>query len=155
MIEWLAGSPLSALLGAHHWITPALQTVHIVAIAALMAAVLVVDLRLLGIGGGAGSLRQITSRYIGWIWRALIVLLISGALLVMGEPARELANWAFYLKMVLVLTVACLTALAQSPIRKGADASPQRPPPWSPAFALVSLALWVGVIFAGRWIAYV
>ena len=155
MIEWLAASPLSQLLGAHKWITPALQTVHILAIAALMASVLVVDLRLLGVGGEAGTLRQVTSRYLAWIWRALAVLALSGALLVVGEPARELANWVFLLKMGMVTTAAALTALAQRPIRRGAEASPQRRPPWSPAFAALSLVLWVGVVLAGRWIAYV
>src|SRR4051812_22632637 len=155
MIEWLAASPLSQLLGAHKWITPALQTVHILAIAALMASVLVVDLRLLGVGGEAGTLRQVTGRYIGWVWRALVVLALSGALLVVGEPARELANWVFLLKMGMVTTAAGLTALAQRPVRRAAEASPQRRPAWSPAFAAISLVLWVGVVLAGRWIAYV
>lgn len=155
MIEWLAASPLSQLLGAHKWITPTLQTVHILAIAALMASVLVVDLRLLGVGGEAGTLRQVTSRYLAWIWRALVVLALSGALLVVGEPGRELANWVFLMKMAMVTAAAGLTALAQRPIRRGAEAAPQRRPPWSAAFAVVSLILWVGVVLAGRWIAYV
>ena len=155
MIDWLAASPLSQFLAAHKWITPALQSVHILAIAALMASVLVVDLRLLGVGGDAGSLRQVTCRYIAWIWRALVVLLLTGALLVVGEPARELANWVFQMTMGLVMAAAGLTALAQRPIREGAEASPQRRPSWSAAFACVSLALWVGIVLAGRWIAYV
>jgi hypothetical protein len=155
MIEWLAASPLSQLLGAHRWITPALQTVHIVAIAALMASVLVVDLRLLGVGGDIGSLRQVTNHYIGWVWRALVVLLLSGALLTVGEPMRELTSWVFYTKMALVLTASGLTALAQGPVRKAANASPMGRPRWSTVFAVVSLVLWVCVVIAGRWIAYV
>ena len=150
---WLAHTPLSLLLGAHHWITPALQTVHILAVAAVLASMLVVDLRLLG-RGSADRFPLFARRYIPWLWRALAVLLLTGGLLVIGEPARSLKNAVFVAKMALVLLAAGLTLLAQQPIRAAAERGDAMPAFVRP-FAVLSLVLWAAIVFAGRWIAYV
>ena len=155
-LQAIADSALSQAMGAHHWVTPALQTVHILAIATVMAAVLVIDLRLLGVGGRDGGFPLFARRYTPWIWRALIVLLATGALLVIGEPARSLKNPVFLAKMAMVLSVVSLTAFAQRPIRAAVEAGPGAPlPGFTKPFAAASLALWVAIVFAGRWIAYV
>lgn len=153
--DWLAHTPLSLLLGAHHWITPAVQTVHILAVASVLASVLVVDVRLLQ-GGGKDRFPQFARRYIPWIWRALIVLLATGALLVIGEPARSLQNAVFVSKMVMVVLAASLTAAAQGPLQTAAEGpEPIALPAFAKPFAVVSLLLWAAIVFAGRWIAYV
>lgn len=150
---WLAHTPLSLTLGAHHWITPALQTVHILAVAAVLASVLIVDLRLLG-RRTLDRFPLFARRYIPWIWRSLAVLLLTGGLLLIGEPARELKNWVFVTKMALVALAAGLTWLAQRPIRTAVEEG-HALPSFSRPFAVASLVLWAAIVFAGRWIAYV
>jgi hypothetical protein len=150
---WLAHTRLSLLLGAHHWITPALQTVHILAVATVLASVLMVDLRLLG-RNGLDHFPLFARRYTNWIWRALPVLLLTGALLVIGEPARSLKNPVFATKMVLVILAAGLTAVAARPIRASAEGAAAMPA-FARPFAVTSLVLWAAIVVAGRWIAYV
>jgi hypothetical protein len=150
---WLAHTGLSKALGAQHWITPALQTVHILAVAAVLGAVLVVDVRLLG-RTPADGFPLFVRRYTAWIWRALAVLLATGSLLVIGEPVRSLQNPVFAAKIALVIAAAGLTAAAQGPIRVAAETRSAYPTFTRP-FAAASLVLWVAVVFAGRWIAYV
>jgi hypothetical protein len=102
-------------------------------------------------------LAALTHRFLPWIWYALAVLVLTGSLLIIGEPGRSLMNPAFGLKMLMLLVVASLTAVLQRPLAADAafwDASAQRRA-LARGIAVLSLALWSGIVFAGRWIAYV
>ena len=48
--EWLGGLPISLYIGSSIWIYPLVQAIHLVFLALLMGSILVVDLRLLGLG---------------------------------------------------------------------------------------------------------
>lgn len=154
-IKLLADSPPSALIGAHNWITPAVQTVHIVAIAVVMAAILMTNLKALGALGGDATLEQFSESYLPWIKGALLVLLVSGSILIIGEPKRSLDNPVFGLKMACLLVALTLTAIIHAPLRResGFWTAPARRIPLR-GLAAVSLTLWTAIIFAGRWIAY-
>ena len=152
---WLAATPVSQTIGAYHWITPAVQCVHILAIAVVMSAILMVDLRLLGAGGNADAIQMTVRRYLPWVWWSILILFISGATLIVGEPRRSLQNPVFLLKMALLGGSAALTVLTQRPFGHDAgywQASRHRHA--AKALAIVSMILWVCVVFAGRWIAY-
>ena len=104
--DWLAGTPLSTTIQNVSWIIPTVQTVHIVCVAIVIAAVFLVDLRILGVFARGQPVAALSHRFLPWIWYALIVLLITGSLLVIGEPGRSLTNPAFIAKMLMLLTVA-------------------------------------------------
>ncbi|MEP7242465.1 MAG: DUF6644 family protein [Gammaproteobacteria bacterium] len=155
--EWLATTSLSETIQNVSWIIPTVQTVHIVCVAIVISAVFLVDLRILGIFARSQPVAALSERFLTWIWYALIVLLITGSLLIIGEPTRSLLNPAFFAKMLMLLTVCGLTLIIQRPLRADAgywDASGGRRATVK-AIAVVSLALWSCIVFAGRWIAYV
>ncbi len=138
------------------WIVPAVQTIHILAIAAVMSSMLMLNLRLLGITGRDQPLARVSARFRPVIWWTLPILLVSGSMLIVGEPVRSLENAFFQLKMVLLLTVIIVTLGYQAPLRKDAgywDATSGRRGAIK-VVALFSLLLWVGIVCAGRWIAY-
>jgi hypothetical protein len=154
-VTWLADSPVSVTIGAHGWITPAVQTVHILAIAVIMAAILMTNLKALGAVGAEDTILGFSRRYAPWIGGALIVLLISGATLIVGEPRRSLENPVFILKMGLLCVALLLTAAIHAPLRRDAgfwQAGPRLAV--LRGMAVVSLGVWAGIVFAGRWIAY-
>lgn len=154
--EWLANTQFSQTLQNVSWIIPAVQSVHIVCIAIVMGSVFLIDLRLLGVAGHSQSVSSLTKRLLPWVWCALVVLLITGSLLAIAEPVRSLMNPAFQAKMLMVLTVGFLTFYFQDVIR-GDEAFWEMTPArraTAKLTALVSLLLWVGIVFAGRWIAY-
>jgi hypothetical protein len=77
--------------------------------------------------------------------------------MIIGEPARSLKNPAFQLKMALLVTVLVVTALYQlvAAARSGLGLAGEPPAAARPrAIATLSMLLWTGIIFAGRWIAY-
>ena len=146
-------TPLSQAIQSTPWVVPAVQTVHIFAIAAVMSAVLMINLRLLGVAGTDQPLARVADRFRPVIWWMLPLLLATGTVLIIGEPTRELGNWIFQLKMLLLVSVVALLLVFQRPLAR----DPQH---WDAhrrgarLLAIVSLILWCGIIFAGRWIAY-
>jgi len=58
-----------------------------------------IDLRILGWAGKDLTLRQTTERFGPWLTSSLWLLLVTGILMVVGEPVRELVTFSFWLKM--------------------------------------------------------
>jgi uncharacterized membrane protein len=156
-IEWLANTQLSTTIQNVSWIIPTVQTIHIVCVGIVISAVFLVDMRILGVFARTQPLAALAHRFLPWIWYAVVVLLVTGTLLIIGEPSRSVLNPAFLAKMTMLLIVAGLTRLIQRPLATDAsywDASGGRRVTVR-AIAVVSLALWSCIVFAGRWIAYV
>jgi hypothetical protein len=102
------------------------------------------------------TLVQSQQRYCPWLTGALYLLLASGGLLVVAEPVRELVTVSFWLKMVLVATLAVLATLFQSSVRRHEDRWEQslaaRP---GVRLTAVCVLLILGcIILLGRLIAY-
>ena len=154
--EWLGQTPVSLVIQNVSWIIPAMQSVHILCIAIVVSSAFMVDLRLLGVIGKDQPTAAYTSRFLTWIWPTLVVLLVSGSILITGEPTRSLENPAFLTKMTLLVGAIVTTLILQRPTLK-------EPAYWEltaghrvsgRVLAVISLLLWVGIVFAGRWIAY-
>jgi hypothetical protein len=155
--DYLAGTPLSEVIQTTSWVIPAVQTIHIVCVAIVITATFLVSLRILGVFDGSQPLAALSQRHLPWVWYALVILLVSGALLVIGEPGRSLMNPAFALKMSMLVVVAALTCVLQRPLLTHADywvESGQRRA-IARSLAVLSLVLWSCIVFAGRWIAYI
>jgi hypothetical protein len=138
------------------WIIPTVQSIHILCVSIVFSSALMIDLRMLNLIGRSQPVAGYTARFMPWIWYTLIILLLSGAILIIGEPTRSLENPSFQLKMVLLLAAMTMTAVIQRPLAgNGAywDEISRRKA-LAKVVAVVSLCLWVGIIFAGRWIAY-
>ena len=154
---WLASTPPSVFIQEHNaWAIPAIQSVHIVGIALVMGSVLMIDLRLLGLAWTDQTLRQTTSRFGPWLTGSLWLLLVTGLLMVVGEPVRELVTFSFWLKMALVAIGTVVAAAFQRALRRDERR-------WEDAasrggsirtLAVVTFLVWIGVIFLGRLIAY-
>lgn len=155
--DWLAATPMSAAIQDISWIIPTVQTVHILSIAIVMSSALLIDLRVLGVISHGQPLDVVARRFLPWIWITLVVLLLSGSTLIVGEPGRSLQNPAFIAKMLMLLTVIILTVSFQAGLKRDAhywERSPGRRL-GGRLIAGFSLILWTGIVLAGRWIAYI
>jgi len=143
---WLSGE-----IQSHLWVVPAFQSVHILAIAALIFASFSANLAVLRSPHGARTMPWLAGSY-RWTWTALAILLVSGVILITGEPKRSLMNFFFRLKVLLVIAAAVLTLILQRSL-----AGPMRgrlPHAALVVLAGISIAAWVGILFCGRFIAY-
>jgi uncharacterized membrane protein len=155
--DWLGATSLSQLFADLSWFVPTVQTIHILAIAAVVTLLSMLNLRLLRVTRSGPSLQNLSAGYVPWVWRALVILLVSGILLTITEPSRELMNNAFRLKMLLVLILTVLTIVLRSTLRHDPEywtSTPQRRL-LGGTIAAVSLILCVSIVAAGRLIAYV
>ena len=149
------GSEISTGIRDASWAIPTIQSVHILGIAVVVGAAIVMDLRLAGVLATDETPRAVVRRHLPWMWTALIVLLSSGFLLGLAEPYRVLTNPIFWIKMGLVVTGFTLTLLFRYPIlhpeyqiEHARLAMLIKPLAWA------SLAIWASVVVCGRWIAY-
>jgi len=150
--DWLAQTPFSGVLQTTQWVVPALQTVHILAIGAVLASTLMIALRMLGVLGNQQPVG--TLWFMRVIGGALTILLLTGSLLISAEPRRSLGSPAFQLKMVLLVCVCTLLILYRGRLLRAAHAPASVSNGSSKALVFTSLLLWMGIIVAGRWIAY-
>jgi len=153
---WIDQTPLSQAIQVTNWVVPAVQTVHILAIAVVASSALMIDLRLIGVFWADRPMKDVLSRFLPFVWWPLLILFATGAIMIVGEPARSLKNPAFQLKMTLLVAALIVTGLIQFFQRrdtKFGDLS-RGPHAGAVTVAIASLALWSAIIFAGRWIAY-
>jgi hypothetical protein len=142
---------LSLQIQDHVWIVPAFQSVHILAIGALVFASFSANLAVLRSPRGVRTLPWLAGSY-RWTWTALAVLLVSGAILITGEPTRSLMNLFFRIKVVLVIVAAAATLVLQRSLT--GQARGRLPHAALVALAAVSIAAWVVILLCGRFIAY-
>src|SRR6266704_1954566 len=127
--SWLEQTPLSQTIQSTGWIVPAVQTVHILSIAAVLSSVLMIDLRWMGFLGRDQPLARVSERFQPVICGTLPALLVDAIIVTLSHQVPLGRNPAFW---------------ELSAGRRGA----------APVVAVLSLALWAGIVFAGRWIAY-
>jgi len=154
--KWLAATSLSGTIQTTTWVIPTLQTIHILCVAVLFSSAILFDLRMLRLMQRDVPLPEMARRYLPVIWPVLVVLLVTGSLLIIGEPRRSLVNASFYLKMGLLLLAILVTWTLQFSLAAVPgfwDRGPGRRAAGQFA-AAASILIWCGVIFAGRWIAY-
>ena len=148
--NWLASTPVSQTIQTTHGAIAGIQVIHILCLATLVALALTVSLRFAGGGLVAESLASLAGRFIPAMWICLGLLLVTGSLLIVAEPHRTVTNPAFYTKMaLLVVAIVSTVTLAWVAPRRSDKATPLRV-----AGALAYMLLWVGIIIAGRYIAY-
>ena len=148
LVPGLQDWPFAVAIRESAWAYPALEVVHLVGLALVFGTLWLVELRLLG-RHAALEPRVLARAALPWTMAGFGVSVVSGLLLFATQAADLIANGAFLWKMGLLLAAGVNAAALHS--RGPLD--PARP--WTRAQAAASLALWVGVIAAGRWIAYV
>ena len=152
--KWLAATSLSHAIQTAGWIIPALQTIHILCVAVLFSAAVLVDLRIWRLLLRELPLRDVGRRFLPLIWPVVLILLVTGALLIVGEPRRSLLNDTFYVKMGLLILALSLTALLQWSLASPGFLEDNVRRVTARLAATASLLAWCGIIFAGRFIAY-
>jgi hypothetical protein len=151
--QGISESWLSALVVSWFWTIPLMQTVHILAIAGTLIAVLMLNLRVFGLAGHA-TLQETAQRYTKVLWWALVLVAITGVGMLFGDTARNLLNSVFWIKMALLtlgvtMALGYSRSLARQSVGGGEVAGAA-----TRTAGIVLIALWCTIILAGRWIAY-
>lgn len=153
---WVSDWPFALWLQSHFYAIPGVQTFHILAIAALFGATLMLNLQILGVVGKDQRLAAAYRRYQPWIWGSLFALVVSGTVLLISEPVRNMVNPIFWIKMGILLATVILSLWFQHAVRmrlENWEIAPQRQASIRVG-AVALIVLWLAVMAGGRWIAY-
>lgn len=138
-IPWISSNPYAY---------PALEVVHIIGIALLLGSLVLVELRVWGVGADL-PLRALARLALPVTVAGFGLVAMSGLLLFAAHPNDMLANRAFLIKLGLVslagLNAAFFHARGSLAMNDG----------FARAQTALSLGLWLGAIICGRWIAYI
>ena len=150
--QWCEATALGQIVRDSQWLFPAIESIHLVALAAIGGAVLVLDLRMLGFGMRLRPVSQVARDAHPWLIASLVVMIVTGVSLFLSEAVKCYYSQAFWVKIT-TLPIAILFALT---IRKrvAALSDEQISPIARGAVALLSLTLWFTVGAAGRWIGF-
>ena len=146
-------TPFSLWLQTNFWAIPIIQVIHILSIAAGFGAVLMVTLRLFERAGTDRTIAETERRYIRWIWGALVFLVLSGLLLIIAEPIRELINPIFWIKVGLIVAVIVASLAFHGRVMRRLASGGTVTGGIRFASVLI-IILWCVTMLAGRWIAY-
>jgi|SRR5579871_3527008 len=154
--QWLSQTPVSLAIQTHAWIIPTLQSIHIVAIGVIFSSVFMIALRILGLAGSDQTLLDTFGRFGPPLSAALCITVATGAFQVMGEPARELLSFSFWLKMSLLAAATFTTVVFHSAVRRNehhwGEVVIGR---WTAkSLTILTVLVWAGIIILGRLIAY-
>lgn len=150
--QWCETTALGSAIRRSLWLFPVIESVHLLGLAVLGGALLVLDLRLLGLGLRRQPVAQLARDAQPWLIGSILVMLGSGVSLFLSESVKCYYSQPFWVKMTALPLAILFTFTVR---RKVAMADEARARPLlSKLVALVSLSLWFTVGAGGRWIGF-
>jgi hypothetical protein len=144
----IEASALGQTIRESTWLFPAIESTHLLALALLGGSILIMSLSILGWGlqTPVAELYKSAHRYLN---AAVILLLITGVLLGISEPVKLYGRQAFWVKMISLGAALVVTYFVFNPlVRRGAAGWGLR------CVTVLTLAAWLLVAMAGRWIGF-
>lgn len=138
------------------WLYPLIEIAHIVGFTILVGAVILFDLRVLGVSKRV-PVRLLARHLLPWSAAALLLIVPAGLLLFATEATALIDNRAFVTKMVLLMLAGTNAAAFHMGALRDAEQWDQSvtAPLTARLHAAASMLIWIGVIACGRLIAYV
>jgi len=156
LFEYVAEFPSSIALRESQYVMPWVFVLHVISMCMFAGTILMMDLRLLGVGYMQTPFSQVQRRLFPWQMAAMFLSSATGLALVWGNPMNYVTNIIFWMKMM-TMVIAGVNALAFHFITEYAlvnwDTGP-RPPFGAKLAGGLSIALWANVIVSGRLIPY-
>ena len=149
---WCEHTAVGTAVRESIWLVPIIEVVHLVGLAVLGGAVLLVDLRLIGIGLHGVPVATLARSARPWLLGSLVLTFGSGVLLFLSEALKCYENPAFWLKLAFLVAALLFAGLVRPRFTREATL---RPPQFGARLAgAASLLLWTGVAAAGRGIGF-
>ena len=154
--QWLADTQGSIALHESLYMYPLVESVHVLTLCLFVGMAVMLDLRLLGWTLTGVPVSQVTDRLVPWMKAGFVVMVVSGAALFYAIPVRSYQNIFFRVKVVMLILAGLNAFVFHANVHKRVaewDNVP-RPPKAARLAGAFSLALWIGIVVAGRMIAY-
>ena len=150
--EAIEAGPIGEAIRSSTWLFPFIEAFHLVGLAVVGGAVLLVDFRLLGLGLTRQPVAELARDAQPWLTGGLLFMIASGVPLFLAESIKCYYSFAFWIKM----TALALAVIFSFTIRRRvALASHERVTPLQTRIVgIISILLWSTVGWGGRWIGF-
>ena len=148
--EWCEHSAVGETIRSSLWLFPVIESFHLLGLVVIGGCILVVDMRLFGLGLRRQPVAQLALDAQPWLIGSLAVMLTSGILLFTSEATKCYYHAAFWVKMTSLFLAIAFTFTVRRKIVMANSVKPLR----SKLVALASLTLWSAVGIGGRWIGF-
>lgn len=148
--EQLGEGWIGRTIGESMWLFPVIEVVHLFGLAVLGGSVIVMDLRLLGVGLRNASPTRVLANTRPWFLVGLAVMIATGVPLFLSETTKCCFNHSFEVKITGLILALLYTVFVRNRIAAREDSSACL----MQGAAVLSLGLWFTVAAAGRWIGF-
>jgi uncharacterized membrane protein YhdT len=152
LFQWFYQTDIGVTIRNSVWLFPAIEAFHLLGFGLTAGAMLVVNLRLLGVGLTKQPVAQIAAGAEPWLILGVAMMVVSGIPLFLAESIKCLYSFAFWIKMGCLLLVLLFTFTVYRHVTRTKSSSDRTSTARSAA--VISLVLWAGVAWGGRWIGF-
>lgn len=147
--------PYAAAIAHSQWLFPFFEIAHVLALTLVVGSVAMIDLRLLGVGNRERPITELLGSVLPWTWSAFAVAATFGLLLFSSKASIYYMNVPFRIKMICMGLAALNMLVFHGLIQRDVATWDQGAPPLRVRIAGgISLALWIVIVAAGRWIGF-
>jgi len=156
ILSWLEATSLATRIRESLFLFPLLESIHVIGLALVFGTIGVIDLRLLGVASTERPFKRMASDILKWTWAAFALTALTGALMFTTNAGVYYHNFYFRSKMALLVLAAINMLSFELTLGRTAHRwdKAAAAPPAGRAVAVLSLAIWISVIFAGRLIGF-
>jgi len=156
ILRWLEASALATRIRDSLYIFPFLESIHVIGLALVFGTIGIVDLRLLGVASTARPFKRMASDILKWTWIAFALTALTGSLMFITNAGVYYHNFYFRAKMALLVLAAINMLSFELTLGRSVHRwdKATAAPPAGRTVAVLSLVIWISVIFAGRLIGF-
>ena len=149
--EWCEATWLGTAVRGSVGAFPMIESIHLLGLSLLGGAILIVDLRMLGVGLTHQRIAALARDARPWLLAALGTMVLSGVPLFLSEAVKCYHNPSFRVNMTALPIALAYTFLVREPVARSVTLDTS----WrSRLVAVGSIAVWFTVAAAGRWIGF-
>jgi uncharacterized membrane protein YhdT len=150
LFQWFYQTDIGVTIRNSVWLFPAIEAFHLLGFGLTAGSMLVINLRLLGVGLNRQPVAQLAASAEPWLILGVAMMIVSGVPLFLAESIKCLYSFAFWVKMSCLVLVLLFTFTIYRHVTRTKSTSDAV----ARSAALISLVLWAGVAWGGRWIGF-
>jgi cytochrome bd-type quinol oxidase subunit 1 len=155
-LKLLEASRFATTLRDSIWMFPIIESIHVISFTLVVGTIAIIDLRLLGLASTQRSFQRMASDILKWTWVAFALAVATGLTMFTTNAGVYYHNPFFRAKMMLLVlagvNMVIFEVTAARTIRQWDQA--RSAPRAGKAVAVLSLTIWIAVIFMGRMIGF-
>jgi hypothetical protein len=150
--EWCEGTFVGTIIRESVWAFPVIEAIHLLGLCVLGGAVLIVDMRMFGLGLTNQKTSEVSLQARPWLNLGVAVMVCTGLMLFLSEAIKCYYNTSFWVKVTTLPVALLFTYLVRERVARRESEMPTTKR--ARLVAGASVTLWFVVAAAGRWIGF-